>query len=174
MLKRLRRAFSPDPDGFPEMPDIVLQPIGYVRNAVKEPLPEGWADVVSRIVLRPELADALRGLDGYSHVIVLFWPHKVPEGVRGSKHQLHPRDDPENPLTGVLATRSQIRFNPVLTTPVPLLSVKGNVLKVRGLDAIDMTPVLDIKPYLPHFDSHPEAKVPEWITRLQERHQHGR
>jgi tRNA (Thr-GGU) A37 N-methylase len=65
----------------------------------------------------------------------------------------------------VLATRSQIRFNPVLVTAVRLLKVKGNVLKVKGLDAIDGTPVLDIKPYVPAFDSVPEARVPEWVRR---------
>ncbi len=166
MLDRVRRLLgSKGPETVPDMPDVTLRPIGVVRNGVKEPKPEGWQEVVSRIVIRPELADALLGLDTYSHVVVLFWPHLIPADVIGSKHRLHPRDDPENPLQGVLATRSQIRFNPVLVTAVSLLKIKGNVVKVKGLDAIDGTPVLDVKPYLPYFDSVPDATVPGWVTR---------
>ena len=170
MLKRLKKLLSRTPEPFPDLADVTLRPIGVVRNGVSASGgPEGWRDVVSRIVIRPELADALLGLDGWSHITVLFWPHLIPDDVRGSKHRLHPRDDPQNPLSGVLATRSQIRFNPVLTTSVPLLSVKGNVLRVKGLDAINGTPVLDIKPYVPRFDSVPDARMPEWITRTDAR-----
>ena len=170
MLDRLRRLISRAEETIPEVPDIAIRPIGIVRNAVKEPQPPGfdWSGVKSRILVRPELADGLLGLESYSHVTVLFWPHLVPAEVIGSKHRLHPRDDPENPLQGILATRSQIRFNPILVTAVPLLSVKGDTVRVRGLDAIDGTPVLDIKPYFPHFDSIPDARVAEWATRGRE------
>ncbi len=171
MLNRIRRLFARPPEPFPDLPEISLRPIAVVRNGVKEPRPAGWAEVTSRIIVRPELADALLGLDGYSHVLVLFWPHRLPAGVIGSKHRLHPRDDPANPLQGVLATRSQIRFNPILATAARLLGVKGNVLRVRGLDAIDGTPVLDIKPYVPYFDSVPDAAVPGWVTRSDEQEQ---
>jgi tRNA-Thr(GGU) m(6)t(6)A37 methyltransferase TsaA len=134
---------------------------------MKTPAPDGWATVESRIVLRPECEPMLLNLVDYSHVIVVFWPHQVPAEVRGSKPQLHPRDDPQNPLMGVLATRSQIRPNPLLVTPVKLLEVKGATLKVVGLDAIDGTPVLDIKPYLPHYDSVAGARVPKWVEDAQ-------
>ena len=144
-----------------------MTPIGYVRNRIKEPMADGWANVVSRVVLRPELAGMLLTLGDYSHVIVVFWPHLVPDDVRGSKPQLHPRDDDQYPLMGVLATRSQIRPNPVLTSPVELVSLSENVLKVRGLDAIDGTPVLDVKPYLPHHDAIGDARVPKWIEDAQ-------
>jgi tRNA-Thr(GGU) m(6)t(6)A37 methyltransferase TsaA len=167
MLDRLRRALGQKPVPFPDLPDVTLRPIGYVRNRVKETMPDGWTEVESRIVLKPDLEPMLLNLGDYSHIIVLFWPHKVPDDLRGSKPQLHPRDDPANPLMGVLATRSQIRPNPILTTPVPLLGIKGNVLRVRGLDAIDGTPVLDIKPYLPFFDAMAEARVPEWVSQAQ-------
>jgi len=165
MLERLRRLFSRKAEPFPELPSISLRPIGYVRNGVKEPRPEGWEDVVSRIIIRPDLEDALLGLEQWSHIMVIFWPHLVPPEVLGSKHRLHPRDDPENPLQGVLATRSQIRPNPLLVTSVRLLSVKGNVLRVKGLDAVEGTPVLDVKPYIARFDSVPDATVPEWVAR---------
>ena len=142
MLNRIRGIFSKAPEPFPDLDPVALWPIGVVRSRVKETGELGEAaELESRIVIRPELEGALLGLDGWSHIQVLFWPHQVPEDVRGSKTQLHPRDDPENPLQGVLATRSQIRFNPVLCTAVRLLGVKGNVIRVRGLDAIDETPV---------------------------------
>jgi tRNA-Thr(GGU) m(6)t(6)A37 methyltransferase TsaA len=163
MLDRLRRLLFRSSEPSP-LADVTLRPIGVVRNRVKEPMPQGWEDVKSRIVLRRELAEALLGLDGYSHIHVLFWPHQIPNEVRGSKPRLHPQDDSANPLQGVLATRSQIRFNPILTSVVPLLKVKGNVLEVRGLDAVDRSPVLDVKPYIPHHDSIPEAKVAQWVT----------
>ncbi len=163
MLDRLRRLVSRSPEP-PPPADITLRPMGVVRNRIKEPMSHGWEEVASRIVLRRELAEALLGLDGYSHIQVLFWPHQVPDEVRGSKPRLHPRDDPASPLQGILATRSQIRFNPILVSVVPLLAVKANVLHVRGLDAVDGSPVLDVKPYIPHHDSIPEAKVPQWVT----------
>jgi tRNA-Thr(GGU) m(6)t(6)A37 methyltransferase TsaA len=166
----VRRLFQRPTSELPDLLDITLRPIGVVRNAINEPQPPGfdWSGVKSRILVRPELADSLLGLDTYSHVKVLFWPHLVPADVIGSKHRLHPRDDPENPLQGILATRSQIRFNPILVTAVLLLSVKGNAVGVRGLDAVNGTPVLDLKPYFPHFDSIPDARVPEWVTGVRE------
>jgi tRNA-Thr(GGU) m(6)t(6)A37 methyltransferase TsaA len=159
--------FKRDPEPFPDLPEVSLRPIGYVRNRVKAPSPDGWADVESRIVIKPEHEPMLLNLGDYSHIIVVFWPHEVPDDVRGSKPQLHPRDDEAYPLMGVLATRSQIRPNPVLVTPVRLLATKGNVLRVRGLDAIDGTPVLDIKPYLPFYDAVPDASVPGWVAEAQ-------
>lgn len=166
MLDRVRRALSRKPEEpFPDFPPITLRPIGVVRNGRTEPLPEGWAGVRSRVIIRPDLADALLGLDTWTHIQVLFYPHLIPPDVIGSKHRLHPRDDPENPLQGVLATRSQIRFNPILCTAVRLRAVKGNVLHVTGLDALDGTPVLDIKPYVQRFDCLSDAKMPPWVTR---------
>ncbi|MCH7577608.1 MAG: tRNA (N6-threonylcarbamoyladenosine(37)-N6)-methyltransferase TrmO [Chloroflexi bacterium] len=162
MLDRLRRLFSRGAEP-PPLADVTLRPIGSVRNRIKEPMSEGWAEVTSQIVLRPELAEALLGLDTYSHIYVLFWPHQIPEEVRGSKPQLHPLDDEANPLQGVLATRSQIRFNPILVSAVALLKVERNVLQVRGLDAVDGSPVLDVKPYIAYFDCIAEAKVPQWV-----------
>lgn len=169
MLDRLRGwLLGPRPQ--PEsLPDVTLRPIGLVRNRIKEPVMFGWADVDSDIILRPELAAALLGLDAYSHIIVLFWMHGVPAAVRGSKLRLHPLDDPRYPVQGILATRSQIRPNPVGLAVVPLRGRRGNRLRVRGLDAIDGTPVLDIKPYVPYYDAVPEASIPQWAQEVTER-----
>jgi tRNA (Thr-GGU) A37 N-methylase len=82
-------------------------------------------------------------------------------------------DDPANPLQGVLATRAQIRYNPILVSAVRLLSVKGNVLTVDGLDAVDGTPVLDIKPYFPDHDAIPDAVVAAWARERFAHHEEG-
>ena len=155
------------------MAAAVFSPIGVVRNAVKEPQMGGWESVESRIVVRRDLADALDGLEGYSHVIVLFWAHRVPEEERGAT-RIHPMGDPALPLLGIFATRTQLRPNPIGVSVVPLLARKGNVLRVRGLDAIDGTPVLDIKPYIPHYDSVPQATIPAWASEVAERRLHPR
>lgn len=141
---------------------ITMQPIGVVRNGVRQPRPLGWERVRSNIIIRPELAPALDGLEGYSHIIVVFWMHQVPADA-GTAMQVCPRGDPRYPLQGVLAIRTQNRPNPIGVAVVPLVARRGNVLRVRGLDAIDGTPVLDVKPYIPHYDSIANARVPKWV-----------
>jgi tRNA-Thr(GGU) m(6)t(6)A37 methyltransferase TsaA len=144
---------------------VTLRPIGVVRNRVKTPRPDGWQDIRSDLILRDELLDALDGIDQYSHVIVVFHCHRVPDDER-TTGRIHPRGDPSLPEQGVLATRSQRRPNAIGLSVVPLLRRRRNILRVEGLDAIDGTPVLDIKPYFPNYDAVPGARVPEWATRL--------
>jgi tRNA-Thr(GGU) m(6)t(6)A37 methyltransferase TsaA len=171
VLARVRRLLQRPREDAPYLPSVTVEPIGVVRNSI--PVPQAydfdWRKVESRIIVRAELTDALLDLDGYSHILVLFWPHLVPGDVRGSKPQLHPLDDERNPLQGILATRSQIRFNPVLVTAARLLAVKRNVVRVSGLDAVDGSPVIDIKPYIAYFDSVQEATIPEWLVTAAER-----
>jgi tRNA-Thr(GGU) m(6)t(6)A37 methyltransferase TsaA len=143
---------------------LMLRPIGVVRNNVKQPRTEGWADVRSDILVREDLADALDGIEGYSHVIVVFAFDKVPEAEQ--RHRVTPRGDPRIPEQGVLATRSQVRPSPVGVSVVKLLRRRHNVLRVEALDAIDGTPVLDIKPYFPNYDAVPDAGIPEWAREL--------
>ena len=171
-MERIRRGVRRGGGTAPQgMPIAVFSPIGMVRNAVKEPQMGGWESVDSRITVRWELADALDGIEGYSHVIVLFWIHRVPEEERGAT-RIHPMGDLALPLLGIFATRTQLRPNPIGVSVVPLLARKGNVLRVRGLDAIDGTPVLDIKPYIPHYDSVPQATIPAWASEVAGRRLH--
>ena len=147
------------------MPDMTLKAIGIVRNEVKQKpkqVPFGWEKVVSDIVVNSSLTEALDGLEEFSHIIVLYWMHQVGTGELPMK--VHPMGKQGLPLVGRLATRSPDRPNPIGKTTVRLLERQGNILKVSGLDAIDGTPVIDIKPYIPGYDSVADAKVPPWIT----------
>ncbi len=125
--------------------EIVLKPIGVVRTvAVGDEVKDKTR--ISQIVIHSELAEALEGVDGFSHLIVLFWLHKILDEQRKTL-KVHPRGRKDLPLLGIFATRSMLRPNPVGLTLVELVKVEGNVLTVRGLDAFDGTPVLDIKPF---------------------------
>ena len=145
------------------VPRMSLKAIGIVRNEIKQPIRHGWGEIVSDIVVNRDLTEALDGLDEFSHLIVLYWMHQLTPG-RELPLKVHPMGKPELPLTGRFATRSPSRPNPVGQATVKLLERRGNILKVKGLDAINGTPVIDIKPYLPGYDSASDAKVPPWMT----------
>jgi tRNA-Thr(GGU) m(6)t(6)A37 methyltransferase TsaA len=153
-----------------QQPDTVLtlRPIGYVENGVKKGEQAIWEEMESRIVLDGQWAKGLQGLDEFSHVVVIFWldgPNETEVPL-----QVHPEAKDDLPLVGLFATRTPLRPNPIGLTSVELLSVEGTTLRVRGLDAFDGTPVLDIKPYLIRGDLKPEASVPRWLRQLWERH----
>ena len=125
---------------------ISMEPIGYVVNNVDSPVDIGWGEVESKIVIKEELATALKGLADFSHILVIFYMHQAqPPTVQ----QRRPQDRKDMPVLGLFAQRSKHRVN-----------------IVRGLDAINGTPVLDIKPYYPHYDCPSEVQVPEWVDRL--------
>lgn len=144
---------------------IALRPIATVKNNVKEARKRDWAQVVSELVFNPGFEDAMDGLEDFSHIIVLFWMHRSPSWER-SMSKIHPQMRPDLPLVGVLATRSPVRPNPLGMAVVRLLERRGNLLKVIGLDAIDGTPVVDIKPYFPKDPAAP-ARVPNWVHKLR-------
>jgi len=144
---------------------VVVKPIGVVRSPVKEPRMGGWESLESTIVVQDRWADALDGLEAFSHIVVVYWMHLVSEERRETTTHVHPRGDPQIPLQGVFATRSPVRPNPIGLRVVALLERRGNVLRVRGLDAIDGTPVLDLKPYLFYYDGVPESTVADWVQK---------
>jgi len=124
---------------------------------------KGWGEVKSKIILKKELTLALKGLDSFSHILVVFWMHQTrPPTV----FQRRPQDRNDMPELGLFAQRSKHRTNPIGITTVSLVGLDGNVVIVRGLDAINGTPVLDIKPYYPHYDRPSEVSVPEWVNGL--------
>lgn len=148
--------------------EIVMRPIGHVRNEVADRKDVSWGNDVSRIVLDERYAPGLKGLEGFSHAIILFYLDRA--GFDEGKHlQRRPRNRDDMPLTGIFAQRGKDRPNRIGVTSVAIVSVSGDTLVVKGLDAIDGTPVLDIKPYYPAYDKK-DASVPEWVDRLMERY----
>lgn len=145
---------------------VSIRPIGVVRSSAREPRVDGWQLLRSDIIIRHDLLDALFGIDDYSHIIVVFAFDKVPDSAR--QVRVRPRGDERIPEQGVLATRSQVRPSPIGVSVVRLIRRRRNILRVEGLDAIDGTPVLDVKPYFPNYDAVADAGIPEWARRLAE------
>jgi tRNA-Thr(GGU) m(6)t(6)A37 methyltransferase TsaA len=143
---------------------VMLKPIGFVRTqAVGDEVKD--KSRISEIHVNSELTSALEGISEFSHVFVLFWLHEISSKERKTL-KVHPRGRRDMPLLGVLATRTNLRPNPIGLTLCELVKVEGNVLTVRGLDAFDGTPVLDVKPY-DSWDCAPNARMPEWWIKLQ-------
>ena len=144
-----------------EPSEITMRPIGVVRNAEHDIALWDWSRVESRIELRPEDGERLLGLDGYSHVIVVGWMDQFPQEYRDRPSAYPAGDSSRYPLQGSLALRGG-RPNPISVTVCELRHVEGATLIVRGLDLVDGTPILDVKPYFPGHDAFPKAKVPKW------------
>ena len=143
---------------------IRLEPVGFVQteavgNEVRD------KNVISRIVFREDLTEALEGVEEFSHLFVLFWLNRIPEEGR-KRMKVHPRGRADMPLLGIFATRTPHRPNPIGLTRVKLLKIEGNVATVQGLDAYDGTPVLDIKPF-DSWDTSEDFKIPEWWMKLE-------
>jgi tRNA-Thr(GGU) m(6)t(6)A37 methyltransferase TsaA len=145
---------------------IVMKPIGFVRT---ESVGDEVKDKsrISQIVLHSGFAEALDGVGDFSHLFVLFWLHETSESHRKTL-KVHPRGRMDLPLLGVFATRTMLRPNPIGLTLVELIKVEGNVLTVRGLDAFDGTPVLDLKPF-DSWDMAETFRVPKWWTKEKEK-----
>jgi tRNA-Thr(GGU) m(6)t(6)A37 methyltransferase TsaA len=128
---------------------IEATPIGWVRSPLTDPAsapkqghegsPEAWLE------FEPEMREALADLEVGDLVIVLTWLDRA----RRDMLSVHPRDDPANPLTGVFKTRSADRPNPIGLHEVEIAAIEGDRFRVRDLEAVDGTPILDVKPVLP-------------------------
>ena len=142
-----------------------MKPVGYVRTkAVGDEVKD--KNIVSEILIKPELSGALDGIIEYSHLYVLFWLHEISEEKRMTL-KVQPRGRTDLPFKGVFAVRTNLRPNPIGLTLVELIGVEGNILTIRGLDAFNGTPVLDIKPY-DFWDIAKDPKVPNWWIKLEQ------
>jgi len=144
-----------------------MEAIGAVRNDIQEPTDEGWGRVVSEVILDETFADGLDGIEAFSHVLVLFWMHRAAE-AEPVRMRRRPQGRQDMPEVGIFAQRARHRPNPIGVTAVKLLRRERNRLIVQGLDAINGTPVMDVKPYVPQFDAVESPRVPAWIHRLME------
>lgn len=145
---------------------IQLEPIGVVKNEFEERPPDGWETALSHIIVAEKWAPALDGIEGFSHLIILFWLNRIRR--REVSLQVHPESRQDLPLVGLFATRTPFRPNPIGLQVVELVSREGKELTVRGLDALNGSPILDIKPYLPRGDAIALAKIPAWLEKLWE------
>lgn len=146
-----------------DIKEFYFKPIGAVHSPIKEPEKREWDDIVSEIHLDRKWARALEGLEDFSHIIVIYYFSRSKKWI---KLQTHPKGREDLPLVGMFATRSPHRPNPIALTICRLIRRDGTRLTVKGLDAIDGTPVIDIKPYIPDNDLVKRARVPGWIKKL--------
>jgi len=138
---------------------INIKTIGYVDNDFKDQIPEDYKEKESRIHVKEEYEDALLGIEEHSHITVLMWFHESDRTIQ----RVHPMADMNNPLTGVFATRSPVRPNPIAVTVCKLISRNNNIITVKGLDGLDGTPIIDIKSYKPYEVN--DIKFPDWVSR---------
>jgi tRNA-Thr(GGU) m(6)t(6)A37 methyltransferase TsaA len=149
------------------MAAMTVEPVGWVRSSRTEPLDDGWDEIDAAIVLDAQrfTPEALWGLDAFSHLEVVYVfdrvdPRTVQTGAR------HPRGNAEWPEVGIFAQRAKSRPNRLGVCVCRLLRVDGLELGVQGLDAIDGTPVLDVKPYMTEFGPRGEVRQPGWSREL--------
>ena len=148
------------------MNEIVMTPIGKVVNEVVNRKDTSWGDDTSSIILDKQFVSGLKGLEDFSHAIILFYLDKA-QYIKEKHLQRRPQNRDDMPLVGIFSQRGKDRPNRIGMTSVEIVSVSDDTLIVKGLDAVDGTPVLDIKPYYPAYDRK-EATVPEWVDRLME------
>ena len=141
---------------------IKIKPLGEAKNNVFKPTLSGWKDVVTKITIDKKFTKGLDGVEDYSHVIIVYWMSKEKECHL--KH--HPQGRKDIPYVGIFSCRCPQRPNRIAISTVELVGRKGNSITVKGLDIVNGTPILDIKPYTPRYDEVENAKVPDWISKL--------
>jgi tRNA-Thr(GGU) m(6)t(6)A37 methyltransferase TsaA len=154
---------------------IILRPIGIVHTtASKDEIREGSGELKSTIEIYPRFAQGLKGIDGFSHLFVICYLDQLRPEQKGVLH-VHPRrflreglSLSELPVVGVFALNSPSRPNPIGLTQVKVLQRRGRRISVKGLDFFDRTPVLDIKPYHPHYRVQ-RIRIPNWSADLERR-----
>jgi tRNA-Thr(GGU) m(6)t(6)A37 methyltransferase TsaA len=164
---------------------LQLHAVGVVRSDIKTPmLAAGESDLsltermdkikayhdqvkdcICELVIDPQWEELLDGIEGFSHVLVLYWPHLL-DPVRRKLRKVHPMGRRDLPLQGIFATCSPARPNPVLVSAVPLVARAGNILKVKGLEAVDGSPIIDLKPYSRNYLQVEGLKVPAWMEQI--------
>jgi len=149
------------------MSEYVVRPIGHVASARSARIDDDWGDVESVIRLDAGrfTTDSVAGLEEFSHVDVIFLFDQFDEAkvAVGSRH---PRGNEDWPKVGIFAQRASSRPNRLGVTTCELLGVDGLDVRVLGLDAIDATPVLDIKPHMREFEARGQVRQPSWASEL--------
>ena len=151
-----------------DLDEIPIKPIGIVKSPFTEHFGGPRRTTIAKVVINQEHSQALEGIGEYSHLIVIFWMHKMTHNQKNIL-KIHPRGREDLPIVGVLASRGKTRPNPIGLAVVELLDVNDNILNVKGLDAYNDSPVLDVKPY-DHYDVKNDIKVPSWWIKISNTH----
>ncbi|MFW9987548.1 MAG: tRNA (N6-threonylcarbamoyladenosine(37)-N6)-methyltransferase TrmO [Candidatus Odinarchaeota archaeon] len=165
------------------MKELIIKPIGLVRNSnntimlrysnedikldKKSLLKNRMEEGTSEIIINEEYIECLDGIEDFSHLVIIYWTHKTPEEARQIK-KVHPAGQKKMPIKGIFATRSPVRPNPIGIISVKLIERNKNILIVEGLDAINKTPIIDIKPHLPSYDSPLDVKLADWMHSIMD------
>ncbi|MBY0161960.1 SAM-dependent methyltransferase [Cytobacillus firmus] len=147
-----------------------IKPIAFVDNQRTEIQDDNWGEIISIIRLNEDLSEeSIKGIEEFSHLEILFYFHKVSDD-KIQYEARHPRNNKEWPEVGIFAQRGKKRPNRLGSTIVELVERKQNELIVKGLDAIQETPIIDIKPVMKEFLPKSEVKQPKWSNSLMERY----
>ncbi|MCF8067104.1 MAG: tRNA (N6-threonylcarbamoyladenosine(37)-N6)-methyltransferase TrmO [Desulfobacterales bacterium] len=166
-------------------PEMNLVPVGLVKSPIKTPsikiskdnlelkpsveelkkLQKEIDNTISEILIFKKWEPLLKGIDGFSHILVLYWPHLIDPEKR-KLEQVHPMGREEIPIQGIFATCSPARPNPVLVSAVQLIRQEKNKLIVKGFEAVDNSPIIDIKPYSVHYMKKENLRFPKWMRKI--------
>ena len=145
-----------------------IKPIAFVKNSRKEIEDDHWGSIISRIELAENVHElSLKGIDEFSHLEIIFYFDKVSDD-KIQYEARHPRNNKNYPEVGIFAQRGKNRPNKLGVTIVELLELQQRTLIVRGLDAIDGTPIIDIKPVMKEFLPKDQVRQPNWSISLME------
>jgi tRNA-Thr(GGU) m(6)t(6)A37 methyltransferase TsaA len=146
--------------------EVVMKPIGVIHtpftDKAQTPIQPARSSADGLVEVYPEFADGLQDIEGFSHIILLYVFHK------SSSHTLRVKPFLDNQLRGLFATRYPARPNPIGLSVVRLISRRDNLLDVQGVDMLDGTPLLDIKPYVQEFDAWTETRAGWYSTRADQ------
>lgn len=145
-----------------------IKPIAFVNNTRKDILDDNWGSIISTIELAENINDSsLKGINEFSHLEIIFLFDKVSDD-KIQYEARHPRNNEDYPKVGIFAQRGKNRPNKLGVTIVELVEQKQRILIVKGLDAIDGTPIIDIKPVMKEFLPKNEVSQPDWSISLME------
>ncbi len=130
-----------------------ISPVGIVHRRGDD----NWIEIFTRY------QDAMLGLEGFSHIYVLYWFHENDTLEKRAILRVHPRKDPSNPLTGVFGTHSPTRPNLIGLACCRILTIEKNLIRIDTIDALDGSPVIDIKCFIPNKDPLEPIRVPAWV-----------
>lgn len=165
---------------------INLHPVGIVSSSIKEPSLKANSNGLTSenspdnhkenqqmvknnlctITVAKKYQELLEGIEEFSHALILYWPHLL-EQKRRTLKKVHPMGRKDLPLTGIFATRSPARPNPILVSVVRIVAKEKNKLTIKGFEAVDGSPILDIKPHMKAYDTEETVKVAPWMKQVE-------